>query len=301
MPTTENSRTLHAMKVRYRSPSHPLSLLAKATPASKVCMGLLLLFVILAVFAPVIAPHSPSAQKLLYRLRPPVGMERAVSGYILGTDELGRDILSRCLYALRVSMGLAFLGSLIGAFIGGGLGLLSGLGGKWADTAIMGFVDAQIAIPFTLIAVFIVAVAGSGLHVLVAVLGIAYWEQYARLIRAQTLGLKESLFVTASRSMGAGSLRVALSHIAPNVVSPLIVMFTLNFSNIVLLESTLSFLGLGVQPPTASLGSMIGQGRDYMADAWWLVASPSFFVVAIALVILLLGDWLREALDVKTS
>lgn len=297
----ENVHALKKTGIKYRSPSHPLSLWAKGTMVSKICMVVLLVFMILAIFAPYIAPFSPSAQKLLYRLRPPMGMDRAVPGYFLGTDELGRDILSRCLYALRVSIGLAFLGSIIGACIGGTLGLVSGLGGRWVDTVIMGFVDAQIAIPFTLIAVFIVAVAGSGISVLVAVLGIAYWEQYARLIRAQTLSLRESLFVAASRSMGAGNLRVALFHIVPNIVSPLIVMFTLNFSNIILLESTLSFLGLGVQPPMASLGSMIGQGRDYMTDAWWLVAIPSFFVIVMALVILLLGDWLREVLDVKTS
>lgn len=297
----ENVRILQRTAPKYRSPSHPLSLWAKSTPVSRICMAALLVFVLLAAFAPWIAPFSPSAQKLLFRLRPPAGMERAVPGFILGTDELGRDILSRCLYALRVSIGLAFLGSLIGACVGGTLGLISGLGGRRIDTVIMGLVDTQIAIPFTLIAVFIVAVAGSGIPVLVAVLGIAYWEQYARLIRAQTLSLRESLFVAASRSMGAGDLRIALSHIAPNVVSPLIVMFTLNFSNIILLESTLSFLGLGVQPPAASLGSMIGQGRAYMADAWWLVAAPSVFIVAVALVILLLGDWLREVLDVKTS
>ena len=162
--------------------------------------------------------------------------------------------------------------------------------GRFADHGAGG----RGAIPFTLIAVFIVAVAGSSVPVLVMVLGVAYWEQYARLIRAQTLSVQTSLFVTASRSMGATKARIALRHILPNIVSPLVVMFTLNFSNIILLESTLSFLGLGVQPPTASLGSMIGQGRSYMADAWWLVAVPSFFVILIALVILLLGDWLGK-------
>ncbi|HCL79539.1 MAG TPA: ABC transporter permease [Synergistaceae bacterium] len=286
---------------QYRSPTHPLSLWGKTTPVTKICLLILLLLLLAAALAPVIAPFSPMEQKLLFRLRPPMGMERAVEGYIFGTDELGRDILSRCLFALRVSIGLAFIGSLIGAVVGGALGLLSGLGGKWTDSMIMGLVDAQIAIPFTLVAVFIVAVAGSGIPVLVMVLGIAYWEQYARLIRAQTLSVRTSLFVTASQSMGASTSRIAMRHILPNIVSPLVVMFTLNFSNIILLESTLSFLGLGVQPPTASLGSMIGQGRSYMADAWWLVAVPSFFVILVALVILLLGDWLREVLDVRTQ
>lgn len=286
---------------RRRSSCHPFSLWEKADTASKICLVVLSALLVTAVAAPLIAPFSPSAQKLLYRLRPPFGFERAIAGYWLGTDELGRDILSRCLFSLRVSMGLAFLGSSIGALAGGTLGLLAGLGKRSMDTCVMGLVDAQIAIPFTLVAVFIVAVAGSGMQVLVLVLGIAYWEQYARLIRAQALSLKESLYVEASRSMGAGEVRIALRHIVPNIVSPLIVMFTLNFSNIILLESTLSFLGLGVQPPAASLGLMIGQGRNYMADAWWLVAIPSCFIVLIALVVLILGDWLREVLDVKTS
>lgn len=301
MSKIEITSTMAVHREKYRSPTHPLSLWAKATPVAKICLFVLVALLLTAALAPVIAPFPPMEQKLLFRLRPPLGMDRAVDGYLFGTDELGRDIFSRCLFALRISLGLAFIGSLIGAVVGGALGLLSGLGGRWADSLIMGLVDAQIAIPFTLIAVFIVAVAGSSVPVLVMVLGVAYWEQYARLIRAQTLSVQTSLFVTASRSMGATKARIALRHILPNIVSPLVVMFTLNFSNIILLESTLSFLGLGVQPPTASLGSMIGQGRSYMADAWWLVAVPSFFVILIALVILLLGDWLREVLDVRTQ
>ena len=275
--------------------------LAQARPSIKICVIAMLLLISLSILAPYIAPFDPSTQKLLFRLRPPVGMTRSVVGYWMGTDELGRDILSRCLYGLRVSISLAFVGSTLGALLGSFMGLAAGLGGKKMDTIVMGLVDAQIAIPFTLVAVFVIAVAGSGMVILVVVLGIAYWERYARLIRAQTLALKESPYVEASRSMGAGILRTAVRHILPNVCPSLLVMFTLNFRNIILLESTLSFLGLGIQPPSVSLGLMISQGRSYMADAWWLVAVPSCLIVTMSLIVLMLGDWLREAFDVKLS
>ena len=273
--------------------------LTRANLMTKTCAVALLLLILLSLFAPFIAPFQPSSQKLIYRLRPPVGMERSIPGHWLGTDELGRDIFSRSLYALRISIGLAFLGSVLGALLGSLLGLLAGLGEKYMDTIVMGLVDAQIAIPFTLIAVFVIAVAGTGMGILVLVLGVAYWERYARLIRGQAMVLKESYYVEASRSMGAGTFRVAVRHVLPNVFPSIIVMFSLNFRNIILLESTLSFLGLGIQPPAVSLGLMIAQGRDYMANAWWLVAVPSCLIVIMSLVVLVLGDWLREALDAK--
>jgi len=258
-----------------------------------------LTLVALALLTPLIAPHDPNAQSLLSRLRPPVGFDRAKADYLLGTDELGRDILSRSLYGMRLTLSVAFAGSVIGLFIGGTMGLIAGLGRGLFDDLIMGLVDIQIAVPFTLLAILAVALFGGDLQVLVVVLGIAYWEQYARIVRGEVLRLRDLPFVEAARSSGASGFRVATRHILPNVLSPLVVMFTLNFSNIVLLESTLSFLGLGLRPPTATLGSMVGMGRDYMPSAPWVVAAPALLILLITLVVQLLGDSLRDRFDVR--
>lgn len=265
----------------------------------RVALVVAVLLAAAAALAPLIAPHDPVAQSLLARLRPPVGFARADARFLLGTDELGRDILSRCLWGLRLTLGLALAGAAIGLLIGGTLGLVSGLAGGVADNAIMGLVDLQIAVPFTLIALLAVALLGSELHVLVAVLGIAYWEQYARVVRGEVLRLRDAPFVEAARAAGAGPWRIASRHLLPNLVSPLVVMFTISFSNIVLLESTLSFLGLGVRPPTATLGAMVGQGRDYMPTAPWVVAAPAILILIVTLVVQLLGDVLRDRADVR--
>ncbi|CAH1678510.1 ABC transporter permease [Hyphomicrobiales bacterium] len=260
--------------------------------------GLLaLLFVSLAILAPVIAPFDPDQQKLLARLKPPVGFANANPAYWLGTDQLGRDLLSRCLYGLRLTLLLALFGTLLGLALGAALGLLAGLVRGWVDALVMGLVDIMMSLPFTLVALFVVAIAGTDVTVLICVLGIAYWAHFARLIRAQVLSLREMPFVEAARSVGASGWRIATVHMLPNLISPVVVMASLNFSNLILLESALSFLGLGVQPPTATLGSMVGQGRDYMASASWIVAVPALLIVLVSLVAMLLGDALRDRLD----
>ncbi|MGF1657937.1 MAG: ABC transporter permease [Rubrimonas sp.] len=268
-------------------------------PLAVAAMAILGALALAAALAPLIAPFDPLHQDLLGRLRPPAGFERARPGHWLGTDELGRDILSRCLHALRMTLGLALAGALIGLAIGGTLGLVAGLAGGPVDAAVMALVDIQIAVPFTLIALLAVAIFGGELHVLIAVLGVAYWEQYARIVRGETLKLRETPFVEAARAAGASSWRIATRHLLPNLVSPLVVAFTLAFSNIVLLESTLSFLGLGVRPPTATLGAMVGQGRDYMPGAPWVVAAPALLILLTTLTVQLVGDALRDRADVR--
>jgi len=258
-------------------------------------LGLILLA--LAVLAPVVSPFEPDQQRLLARLKPPAGGPGANPLYWLGTDQLGRDLLSRCLYGLRLTLALALFGSLLGLAIGAALGLAAGLLRGWADALIMGLVDIMMSLPFTLVALFVVALAGTDVTVLICMLGIAYWAHFARLIRAQVLSLREMPFVEAARAAGAGPWRIATVHMIPNLISPVVVMASLNFSNLILLESALSFLGLGVQPPTATLGSMVGQGRDYMASAPWIVAIPALFIVLVSLVAMLLGDALRDRLD----
>jgi peptide/nickel transport system permease protein len=252
-----------------------------------------------ALLAPWLAPYEPTQQSLIARLRPPMGFERADPRFFLGTDQLGRDLLTRCIYGLRLSLALALFGTMVGLFIGISLGLLSGVVGGKIDTVLMAIVDVSLSLPFTLVALFVIAVAGTDIAVLIVVLGIAYWAHFARLVRGLVLALRELPYVEAARSAGASGWRLGTTHMIPNIVSPILVMATLNFSNLILLESALSFLGLGVQPPTATLGSMVGQGRDYMASAPWIVAAPAAVIVLVSLAVMLLGDFLRDHFDVK--
>jgi len=252
-----------------------------------------------ALLAPVLSPFEPDQQRLLARLLPPIGYERANPRYLLGTDQLGRDILSRCLYGLRLTLALALFGTVIGIIAGVTVGLVSGQMGGLVDSFLMGIVDIKLSMPFTLVALFVIALAGSSIGVLVIVLGLSNWAQFARIVRAQVLALRDLPYIEAARSIGASPLRIGLKHMLPNIVSPIVVMATLNFSNLILLESSLSFLGLGVRPPTATLGAMVGQGRDYMASAPWIVAAPGLLIVVVAFVAMLLGDLLRDQVDVR--
>lgn len=258
-----------------------------------------ILLLIITVFAPLIAPHEPTAQSLISRLRPPIGFERYKDGYLFGTDELGRDVLSRTLYGLQLTLILAALGATIGLMLGGVLGLVAGIAGGIVDDLIMGAVDAQIAIPFTLIALLMLAIFGSSIEVMVLVLGLYGWEQYARILRGEVRRLMAMPFIEAARAAGASGGRIAFRHVLPNAVSPIVVQFTLSISNIVLLESTLSFLGIGVQPPTATLGSMVGIGRDYMPTAPWIVVAPAIAILLVTFAVQILGDWLRDRSDVR--
>lgn len=270
---------------------------ADAVRRAALLIGLVLLMI--ALLAPFISPFDPVKQSLIARFRPPLGFEGARPGHWLGTDELGRDILSRGLYGLRLTLMLALLGATLGLAIGGVLGLLAGVMGGRTEAAIMSAVDVQIAVPFTLVALFVLAVFGSTITVLVFVLGLSGWEQYARIVRAEAARLMALPFVEAARCAGASPARIALVHLLPNLVSPLVVQFTLSLSNIILLESALSFLGLGVQPPTATLGAMVGVGRDFMPSAPWIVLVPSLLILAVTFSIQILGDWLRDRADVR--
>ena len=270
-------------------------------PDAVIAIAALLALILLgaALLAPFIAPFDPDAQRLLARLKPPIGFSGSDARYWLGSDQLGRDMLTRCLYGLRLTLLIALFGAALGLALGALAGLVAGMVGGTVDAIIMGLCDVKIAIPFTLVALLVIAIAGASAVVLVCVLSLAYWAQFARLIRAQVLTIREMPYIEASRAAGATPIRIAIRHVLPNIVSPVIVMFTLNISNLILLESSLSFLGLGVQPPTATLGSMVGLGRDYMATAPWVVASPAILIMLVSLTVMLLGDWLRDHLDVR--
>lgn len=268
---------------------------ADALQRAALVLGTVLLAA--AILAPWLAPFDPNDQSLIARLRPPLGFERAREGHLLGTDALGRDVLSRTLHGLRLTLGLALAGATIGLVLGTALGLLAGLGPGWVDDAVMAAVDAQIAIPFTLVALLILAVFGSSLTIMVCVLGVAGWEQYARIVRGEVRRILSMPFIEGARAVGSGPMQIARRHVLPILLSPLVVQFTLALSNIVLLESTLSFLGLGVQPSTATLGSMVGTGRDYLPTAPWIVLAPAAAILLVTFAVQILGDWLRDRAD----
>ena len=270
--------------------------LVATPPLILVCFGLAALLILTALAAPLLAPFDIRAQSLLARLKPPFLLGGTVQ-HPLGTDQLGRDVFSRLLFALRTSLGVASLGMVIGLTLGTGLGLASGLVGRWLDALIMFLVDTQSALPFTLLALTAVALFGTAPLVLIVIIGLAGWDKYARVVRGQVLLARTLPYIEASRALGASSWRVAFRHVLPNIASPLIVLATMNFSSIILLESALSFLGLGIQPPHTSLGLLLGEGRDYMISAPWVAAIPGALIVVLTMLISLIGDWLRDVLD----
>lgn len=247
--------------------------------------------------APWISPHDPDAVDLMHRIAPPVWLPEGGWDHVLGTDQIGRDLMSRCLWGIRTSFGIATLGLVFSATLGIGLGILSGLGGAWVDRVAMTFVDVFISLPNLLLMLCGIALLGTETWVLVVMIGLVKWEGYARLTRGQVLAIREQGYVDAARALGAGPLAIAWRHVLPNLASPLVVILTLNFPGVLLMEAGLSFLGVGVQPPTASLGRMIGDGRDYLVNGWWVSGMPSLVIVTITLLFQIIGDALRDRLD----
>jgi peptide/nickel transport system permease protein len=299
-PASQSSLSLAVpLVLQLPEAANPGSRWFRPDPVIAIAALLAVLLLGAALLAPLISPFDPDAQRLMARLKPPVGFTAADARYWLGSDQLGRDMLSRCLFGLRLTLLIALFGAALGLLLGALAGLVAGMVGGTVDALIMGLCDVKIAMPFTLVALLVIAIAGASTTVLVCVLSLAYWAQFARLIRAQVLTIREMPYIEAARAAGASPLRIAIKHVLPNIVSPVIVMFTLNISNLILLESALSFLGLGVQPPTATLGSMVCLGRDYMPTAPWVVASPAVLIMLVSLTVMLLGDWLRDHLDVR--
>jgi len=259
--------------------------------------GFLLAVASIAALAQVLAPFPYEETNLLYRLRPPFWMERAMDAHPLGTDKLGRDVLSRLLVATQVSIALALLGTLIGASLGMLLGILAAHKGGWVDEAIMALVDWQAAMPFLIVALAVLAFFGNNFWLFLALMALFGWEVYARLTRGLILSAREQGYALAVRALGAKPGRLYARHVLPNVAGPLIVQLSLNFPQTILLETSLSFLGLGIQPPLTSLGQMLGEGRDYLLNAWWLAVLPGAMIFLTTLSMSLIGDWLRTRLD----
>ena len=263
-----------------------------------LAMVILLATAIAAAFGPALAPFDPNRQNLVLRLADPMSSGPDGSVFWLGSDVLGRDVLTRLLYGARVSLlvGLAAIG--VGGTIGIVAGLLSGYFGGWVDDLIMRLGDIQLAFPFILLAIMFLVVLGSGIWNLILVLGVGQWVTYARIVRADTLSLREKEFVEAARALGDSTASIIFRTILPNILAPLTVIASFNVASVILSEAALSFLGLGVPPSVPTWGSMLAESRDtLLANKWWLAVFPGVAIVLTVLSFNILGDWLRDFLD----
>ena len=265
----------------------------KRSRSAQFGLIIIFLFIVMAIFAPFISPYDPLVQDISQRLKPPT------IAHPLGTDQLGRDVLSRVIYGSRISLIVGFSAVFISGLIGITVGLISGFYGGKIDAIIMRLADIQLSLPFILLAIAIMAVLGPGLRNIILVLGITGWVIYARIVRSETLQIKGIDFVNAAISLGNNDLRILFKHILPNVLASAIVVATLEMARMIIMEAALSFLGLGIQPPTPSWGTMVADGRDYITNAWWLITFPGLAIMMTVLGINLFGDWLRDSLDPK--
>jgi peptide/nickel transport system permease protein len=279
------------------SPKKPRGVFTPGFDRLTLSLGVLAIILVLGALAPFLAPHDPDKVDMLARMAPPVWMDGGTWNHIVGTDQIGRDLLSRAMWGILTSFSIAAFGLIFSAVLGIGLGVVSGLIGGWFDRVAMMLVDVFITLPNLLLILCGIAVLGTDTWVLILMIGLVRWEAYARLVRGQVLYLRELGYVEASRVLGGGPGWIIRRHILPNLISPMMVMITLSFPGVLLMEAGLSFLGVGVQPPTASLGRMIGDGRDYLINAWWIAVVPSVVVIAITLAFQIAGDALRDRMD----
>lgn len=250
-----------------------------------------------ALFAAAIAPFDPIVQEITLRLKPPGWSPPGGRIYLLGTDHLGRDILSRLIFGARISLIIGLSAVTVAGTLGTLIGLVAGYRGGRVDDFCMRLTDTMLAMPFILLALAVIAVLGPSLRNIILVLGITSWVSYARVVRAEVLTLRTREFVAAAKALGGKGSRVVFRHLLPNVLTPVIVIATLEVARMIILESALSFLGLGVQPPTPTWGGMLADGRAYLSTAWWLATFPGLSIMLTVLGINLLGDWLRDVLD----
>jgi len=257
------------------------------------------LLVIPALFASQVAPYDPLQGSLSKRLKPPAWQQGGTIEHPLGTDKLGRDMLSRIIYGARVSLMVSLVAIFVGGIIGTGLGLISGYFGGWVDALLMRLVDISLSLPTILLALVLVAAVGPSFGTVITILMIFLWARYARLVRGETLSIKERDFIARARVAGASHIRIMARYIFPNVVNSLVVLATLQVGYVILLESTLSFLGAGLPRPTPAWGLMIADGRELIVTAWWVSMFPGLAIMLTVLSLNLLGDWLRDHLDPK--
>lgn len=253
--------------------------------------------ILIAIFADQLVPHDPEAINLAHSMSPPVPFEGSSWTYPLGTDRLGRDILSRILLGTRLSLGVAALALLIGGGVGTLLGVIAGYNGGFVDSLIMRVADSFLAFPSVLIALVLAVTIGPGFGVVAFVLGLVLWARFARLIRSEILVWKQRDFVALARVAGAGGPYIVIHHLMPNVINSLVVLCTLQVGWAIVVEASLTFLGAGIPPPAPTWGGMVGEGLDFIESAWWISVMPGTVIMIVVFCFNLVGDWLRDRLD----
>lgn len=276
--------------------SRPAAMLHSVPKSLLVLVGLLLLFVAVGVFAPLLAPYSPFDASLIARLRPP---NSSAGGklYLLGTDELGRDLLSRIIHGFRVSLTVAALSVTISGTLGVLIGVVAAIAKGPVEIVLMRAADITLSVPTILLAIIVIAILGPGFANVILVLVLTRWPRYARLAYSQTLQISSLAYVRYSRALGSSRLYTIGRHILPNIANPLIVLATLEFGLMILYEAGLSFLGLGVQPPNPTWGGILASGRNYVTTAWWIAVFPGLCLFSVVLLVNVLGDRLSDHLD----
>lgn len=255
--------------------------------------------ILTSIFATFLAPYPPNEQSLPNRLKPPFWAEGGSTRYILGTDLLGRDVLSRLIFGARISLLVAAMGVLASGSIGAILGIVAGFYGGKMDSLIMRACDATFSLPIILLALLLAVVLGPSLANIIYIVGLVLWARYARVVRGEVLSWKEKEFIAYARVAGASSIKIMIRHLFPNIVNTLMVLITFEIGYVILLESALSFLGAGVPPLTPSWGSMVADGRGYIITGWWLSVFSGLAISLVVLALNLFGDWLRDFLDPK--
>ena len=261
-------------------------------------LTIILFFVLVAIFAPLVTPYSPTKTSLPEKNVPPFWQEGGSISHPLGTDPLGRDIWARLAYGARVSLLVAVSTLALGGVLGTALGLISGYY-RALDPIVMRASDITIAFPIILFAILLVVIIGAGLINLIIAVGLVIWARYARVIRGEVLTIMTQDYISRAKVAGASDFRIITKHIFPNVVNTLVVLLTLQVGFLIIVESSLSFLGAGVPPPTPAWGSMVASGRDYIVSAWWVSAIPGIAIMLLVIAFNMLGDWLRDRLDPK--
>jgi len=259
--------------------------------------AIVLLFTFFAIWPQSVAPHDPTVNKLSLRHKPPGFVDADGNVYVLGADHMGRDVWTRLVWAARSSLMVGYLGLLLGGVVGTFVGLVSGFRRGWFDLVVMRVVDAYLSFPYILIAIVWAALIGTDIKNLVIIVAVRGWVEFARVTRGQTLAIREREYIIAARALGVGNLRIVLRHILPNTVAPILVVAGYQLGRLIILEGTLSFLTIGIRPPTPAWGSMLNDARNYISQAWWTVLFPGMAISLIVMSANLIGDSLRDYFD----
>ena len=280
--------------------SRPVRMLRTARQFPLIPIAILILVLVIpGIFANQVAPHDPISGSIPDRLTPPVWQEGGSWDHILGTDKVGRDMLSRIIHGARISLTVATVSILLGAFVGVGLGLIAGYFGGTVDHFIMRLVDVKLALPSILLALVLATVMDAGFTAVIIIISVVIWARYARMVRGEALRVRQLDFIARAKVAGASDMRIMIRHVFPNVVNSVIVLATLEIGQIILFEAALSFLGVGIPPPNPAWGLMVADGRVLVVTAWWVAFFPGLAILLTVLSMNLFGDWLRDKLDPK--